>query len=178
MTRYSTYAALIATTLTAGAAQAENVEIYLSEMLDNFQKGYCLDIAGAKGFDADPAKGLQGHTCYSPSGELGVDQIFDTDKFADGTLYMPEFDVCVQVASPEAGASIALATCDGSDVQAFSFSGEGTIAPAAAPNLCFTVGEDTRSGRSNVNQIKALTLQPCAPDLAAYQTWNIRSSVE
>ncbi|MDV7145334.1 ricin-type beta-trefoil lectin domain protein [Tropicimonas sp. TH_r6] len=173
-----TLAVLTATTLAAGTARAENVEIYLTDMLDNIQVGYCLDIAGAKGASADPADGLQGHTCYSPGGELGVDQIFETGKLADGILYMPEFDVCAHVASAEAGAAIALAACDGSAAQSFSFSGEGTITPASASDLCVTVGEDTRSGRSDVNQIKALTLETCAADKAAYQSWKTRSSVE
>ena len=92
-------AGLAAPFLFAGAAQAEEVEIYLLDMLDNTQNGYCVDIAGGRGADADPVDGLQGHTCYSPAGELLVDQIFDTDMFADNVLYMPEFDVCVQAAS-------------------------------------------------------------------------------
>lgn len=68
-------------------------------MPDNTQNGYCLDIARAQGDQANPEDGLQGHTCYHPGGELGVDQTFDTDRFADGVLYMPEFDVCVEVPS-------------------------------------------------------------------------------
>lgn len=159
------------------AAQAENVEIYLADMLDNTQSGYCVDIARAQGAKANPDDGLQGHTCYSPKGELMVDQIFDTDKFADGILYMPEFDVCVEVASPAAGSTISLAACNGSEEQSFQFSGEGTIVPAAATDLCFTVAEDTRTGRSKVNQIKVLSLEACSDDKAAYQSWAVRSSL-
>ena len=115
---------------------AENVvEVYLSDMLDNVQNGYCLDIARAQGDKANPDDGLQGHTCYSPSGSIGVDQAFDPGKIAEGTLYMPNFDVCVDIPSTEAGASIALAACDGSSTQAIAFSGNGTITPASAPEL-------------------------------------------
>ncbi|MCG3268556.1 ricin-type beta-trefoil lectin domain protein [Yoonia sp. I 8.24] len=169
------FSGLISAMLVASTAQAENVEIYLTDILDNTQDGYCVDIAGGKGAQADPANGLQGHTCYSPLGELLVDQIFDTEKFADGLLYMPEFDVCAQAASTEAGATLALADCDGSAAQSFVFSGEGTITPASATDMCFTVGEDTRSGRSDTNQIKALTLEVCDADSAAYQTWATRT---
>lgn len=157
------------------AAQAEEVEIYLTDLLDNTQAGYCVDIAGGKGETADPADGLQGHTCYSPLGEILVDQTFETEKFADGTLYMPKFDVCMEAADVTAGASLALTTCDGSDAQSFVFAGEGTITPASATDMCLTVGEDTRTGRSDTNQIKALTVETCSAEKAAYQEWAVRS---
>lgn len=166
---------LSAVALTTCAAHAEGVEIYLTDLLDSTQNGYCVDIAGGKGAQADPADGLQAHTCYSPLGELLVDQIFDTEKFSDGLLFMTEFDVCAQAPSLEAGATLALADCDGSDAQSFVFSGEGSITPASAPELCFTAGEDTRSGRSDANQIKVLTLETCGDNLSAYQTWAVRS---
>lgn len=166
---------LFAVCLSTSVAQASPVEIYLTDILDNTQAGYCLDIAGGKGADADPANGLQGHTCYSPLGSLLVDQIFDTDRFAEGTLYMTEFDVCAQMSGFEAGAFVDLATCDGNKAQSFAFSGKGTITPISAPDMCLTVDEETRSGRSDTNQIKALSLQPCDADMAAYQTWATRS---
>jgi hypothetical protein len=99
----------------ANTAMAENVEIYLSDMLDNKQNGYCLDIARAQGDKANPDDGLQGHTCYSPSGSLGVDQAFDSAMFDKGVLYMPEFDVCAKVSAVDAGTSIELASCDDSE---------------------------------------------------------------
>lgn len=103
----------------ARIGHADNLEIYLIDMLDNTQSGYCIDIARAQGAKANPDDGLQGHTCYSPKGELMVDQIFDTDKFADGLLFMSEFDVCVEILSTAAGSSIGLGTCNGSAEQAF-----------------------------------------------------------
>lgn len=168
--------ALTAFLLPAFAVQAEPVEIYLLDKLDNIQNGYCLDIGGAKGRDANPEKGLQGHTCYSPLGALGVDQIFETAKFPDGTLYMPEFDVCAEVASVEAGAGIDLAACNDSEAQSFAFTGEGAITPVAAPDMCLTLAEDSRFGRSNENQIKNLSLELCDTAKSAYQIWAVRSN--
>ncbi|MDP5220908.1 ricin-type beta-trefoil lectin domain protein [Ruegeria sp. 2205SS24-7] len=162
--------------LTAGVAQAETVEVYLLDMLDNIQEGYCLDIAGGQGPKADPDNGLQAHTCYSPSGEIFVDQGFTYEQFADGTFYMPAFDVCMQAVSQEAGSALDLVACDGSDAQSFVFSSEGTITPAAASHLCVTAGEDTRTGRSQTNQIKSLTLEACDDVLSAYQMWNVRTA--
>lgn len=160
----------------AAPAYAENVEIYSRDMLDNTQNGYCIDIAGGREEAADPADGLQGHTCYSPGGALGYDQTFDTEKFADGLLYMVNFDVCAQITSTGAGSALELADCDGSAPQSFTFSGEGTISPTAAKNMCLTVAEDTRSGRSDANQIKVLSLETCSDELAAYQSWGVRTA--
>lgn len=166
----------LAMLLAAGAARAESVEIFAADMLDSTQAGYCLDIARGQGAQANPDDGLQGHTCYGPSGELFVDQSFDDARFADGLLYMPEFDVCAQVASMDAGAAVELAACDDGEAQAFAFAGTGTITPASAPGMCLTLGEDTRSGRSDANQIKTLTLEPCSDDRAAYQEWDNRTA--
>ena len=177
MTNFTGFILASATLLTAQSALASNVEIYLSNMLDNTQSGYCIDIARAQGTKANPDDGLQAHTCYSPKGELMVDQIFDTEKFVDGLLYMPEFDVCAQVAAVTAGTTIELATCNDSPEQSFQFSGEGTISPTSAPTMCLTVAQDTRTGRSNVNQIKVLSIEACQDDKADYQVWATRSSL-
>ena len=174
-----TTAAILATCtlFTAQLVQADNVEIYLTDMLDNTQSGYCIDIARAQGEKANPDDGLQGHTCYSPKGQLMVDQIFDSEKFADGILYMPEFDVCAEITSVTAGSSIALATCNDSPEQSFLFSGTGTIVPTSAADLCMTVAEDTRTGRSKVNQIKVLSLEACSDDNSSNQDWAVRSGL-
>ncbi|MEO1495290.1 MAG: ricin-type beta-trefoil lectin domain protein [Pseudomonadota bacterium] len=168
--------AFFAVLMAAGTANAENVEIYVVDMLDNIQNGYCIDIAKGRGADANPENGLQAHTCYSPSGEVLVDQAFDPDQFADGVLYMPEFDVCVQAPSTDAGAPVELAACDGSGAQSWAFDGEGTIAPASAPEMCLTLTGETRTGRSDKNQMIALTLEPCSSDLTATQTWANRTA--
>lgn len=159
----------------ANVALAENVEIYLLDILDNTQNGYCIDIAKGREEAANPDDGLQGHTCYSPGGALGYDQTFDTERFAAGELYMVNFDVCTQAPSFDAGSALELAACDGSDAQSFVFSGEGKIVPAASPDMCITVAEETRSGRSDANQIKVLSLESCDDALAAYQKWGVRT---
>lgn len=162
--------------IAASAAHAENVEVYVVDMLDNIQNGYCLDIAKGRGAEANPDDGLQAHTCYSPSGEVLVDQAFASDQLADGVLYMPEFDVCVQAPSTDAGATVELAACDGSDAQSWVFDGEGTIAPASAPEMCLTLTGETRTGRSVENQMIALSLETCSSDMTAYQTWANRTA--
>lgn len=160
----------------ASPALAENVEIYLVDMLDNIQDGYCIDIARGRGEAANPEDGLQAHTCYGTLGEVLVDQAFDPDQFADGVLYMPEFDVCMQAPSTASGAAVDLASCDGSIAQSWVFDGEGTIAPVSAPEMCLTVSGETRTGRSDENQMIALMLLACDADQAASQTWSNRTA--
>lgn len=178
MTTNTISAALTGALLSASLAHAENVEIYLNDILDNTQNGYCIDIAKGREEAANPDDGLQGHTCYSPGGALGFDQTFDAEKFPDGLLYMVNFDVCAQISSTAAGSTLALAACDGGQEQSFAFDGEGAITPTSAPDMCLTLGQDTRSGRSDANQIKALTLEVCEDANAAYQIWSNRSLAE
>ncbi|MEL6526335.1 MAG: ricin-type beta-trefoil lectin domain protein [Chloroflexota bacterium] len=91
---------------------------------------------------------------------------------------MPVYDVCAQVASVSAGATIGLATCDGSDLQTFVFGNGGTISPASDTSLCFTVSAETRFGRSDVHQISDMTLAACSDDLTIYQQWGYRATLE
>ena len=123
----------------------ESVEVALIDILDGVTSSYCLDIAGGNQ-NIDIAKGLQAHTCYSYRGEIGTDQKFTTSRFAGDELYMPDFDVCATATALAEGATIGLASCDRSDLQSISFSGNGTISMAAAPQLCFTAATESRFG--------------------------------
>ena len=161
---------------TVDAVASENVEINLIDELDGILNGYCLDIAGGNE-NVDPANGLQAHTCYSYDGDLGTDQIFDTATFSDNQLYMPVYDVCAEVASASAGATIGLATCDGNDLQNIVFDADGTIRPSGDTSLCFTAGAESRTGRSGDHQIRDLSLEACSDDLASLQQWSFRTGL-
>lgn len=167
----------VAAVFFAATANAENVEITLIDMLDGVTSSYCLDIKGSN-TNADPSSGLQAHTCYSYKGQLGEDQVFDTDRFTDNILYMPEYNVCAEVSSLEAGATVGLSACNGDSLQSFAFSDQGIISPTNASDLCLTAAADTRFGRSKTHQIKALTLEVCSDDLAGFQQWRTRTSAD
>lgn len=154
---------------------AEGVEITLKDELDGILNSYCLDIAGGNK-NVDPDKGLQAHTCYSYQGELGTDQVFDPSRFADNTLYMPNYDVCATLTGLESGAKVGLATCESSDLQTIAFTGEGKISPVSAPNMCFTAAQESRFGRGSQHQIRDLTLESCSDDLASVQQWRTRTT--
>lgn len=156
----------------ASSTLGGNVEIVLSDKLDGILSEYCLDIAGGNQ-DVDPANGLQVHTCYSYKGELGTDQVFDTSTFADNSLSMPIYDVCVSLSSLEAGAEVELSDC--ANATAITFTGNGTISPVDAPEMCFTASEDSRTGKGSQHQIRDLTLETCDESKASYQNWEVRS---
>lgn len=158
------------------AAYAADVEVTLKDGLDGNLNGYCLDIKGG-GQNIDPSRGLQAHTCYSYRGDLGSDQSIDPEGIARGEFRVVAFDVCATVESAEAGAEVALSTCDGSDSQQFKFAENGFISPKSAPGMCLTAGKETTFGRGGTSphQIKTLTLQSCGDDLAAYQEWYTRT---
>lgn len=71
----------------------------------------------------------------------------------DDGLSKPGFDACAEVASLDARSSTGLAACDCSTAQTFVFPGEGAIVPASATGTCLTLAEDTRTGRSDANQV-------------------------
>lgn len=50
-----------------------------------------------KGKSIDPKNTLEVHTYYRYKGDLGGNQLFKTSKFSKNILYMPRFNVCVQV---------------------------------------------------------------------------------
>lgn len=160
----------------AAGAQAERVEITLVDVLDGQLSNYCLDIPGV-GAEADPARPMHAHTCYSHRGSLSIDQAFDSSRLAEGVLYMPEFDVCAAASVLDSGATLDLARCDNSARQTIGLESDGTIRPAFAGDLCVTAGRDTRSWQNGAfrYQIKAVTLEACTTELAAYQTWRTRS---
>lgn len=177
--KLTVYMIATAATLLGVTANAEQVEIATKHNLDGYLNNYCLDIAGG-GKNINPENGLQVHTCYSYRGNLGDDQVFDTDNFAKGVLYMPAVDVCVEVASLEEGAKVGLASCSGGDLQNIELLSSGVISPKKAPELCFTASLATRQGRNGTSphQIKDLTLEKCSEDKAIFQEWYTRSSME
>ncbi len=160
----------------AASAHAEKVEVVLKDKLDGNLSGYCLDIKGGNR-NVDVSNGLQAHTCYSYRGTLGSDQTFETTRFAENMLYMPEYNVCAEVSGFSTGQTVGLASCNGTAAQQFLFSGEGLIRPVKAPNMCFTAGANTTFGRGGTSphQIKTLTLQPCSEELAEFQSWRVRA---
>ncbi|MBX2802251.1 MAG: RICIN domain-containing protein [Myxococcales bacterium] len=150
------------------------VEIVLADQLDGILNGYCLDIAGGNR-NVDTSKGLQAHTCYSYKGSLGTDQIFDSTKFAEGTLSMPRYSVGATLSGLSAGDTVALAPCDDRPLQQLVFTGTGTITARQAPQMCLTAADATRAGGGSQHQIKTLTLETCDAGLSARQQWRTRA---
>ena len=172
--------AMLSAGLLSGPAHAGAiVEVLLIDRLDD-PRGYCLDILGYKQ-RARLDRGLQGHSCYSYQGAIGVDQGFDSDAIEAGRFHMPGFDVCMTAKAAQAGARLGLAKCDGSPQQGFSLTAKGEIVSKSAPKLCVTVagGEATPGGGGRPVHLKRrLTLEPCDASRSRYQRWRVRSEAD
>ncbi len=170
----------LATAPLSGSAHADEVvEVVLIDRLDD-PRGYCLDILGYKQ-RARLDRGLQGHSCYSYQGAIGVDQGFDSDAIKAGRFHMPGFDVCMTADAAQAGTRLGLAKCDGSPQQGFSLTAKGEIVSRSAPKLCVTVagGEAAPGGGGRPVHLKRrLTLEPCDEGRAKYQRWRVRSKAD
>jgi hypothetical protein len=143
-------------------------------------RGYCIDILGYKD-KAQPARGLQTHSCYSYQGALAVDQAFDREKINTGVFHMPGFDVCMTAPVAAAGGRLMLAACDGRAAQRFEHLGSGEIVMQAARELCVSAGgEAGRPGGGGVppHLIRALTLERCDAARAPLQRWRTRSQAD
>ncbi len=179
---------LILLAMTAGAAIVSTsgpahagavVEVVLVDRLDD-PRGYCLDILGYKQ-RARLERGLQGHSCYSYQGEVGVDQGFDREAVEAGRFRMPGFDVCMAADAAQPGARLGLAKCDDSPQQDFSLTARGEIVPRGAPSLCVTVagGEGVPGGGGRPVHLKRrLTLEPCDEGRSRHQRWRLRSEAD
>ena len=86
--------------LTPGSAIAEELFLRLHAPLDE-PRGFCLDIPGHRA-GVRLERPLHAHTCKHHMWHR--DGIFDTAAFERGALHMPEYDLCVDAASSEAGA--------------------------------------------------------------------------
>lgn len=166
--------------LLSGPAHAGAVvEVVLVDRLDD-PRGYCLDILGYKQ-RAKVERGLQGHSCYSYQGEVGVDQGFDREAVEAGRFHMPGFDVCMAADAVQPGARLGLAKCGAAPEQSFSLTAQGEIVSKSAPSLCVTVagGEGAPGGGGRPVHLKRrLTLEPCDQGRSRYQRWRLRSEAD
>ncbi len=166
-------AAALACSLAPVHAASDVAEVRLVDNIDE-SRGYCLDIAGGRGENAPLDRGLQAHTCYDYSGELLVDQSFDVALLEQGTFKIPYFDVCMAATALDAGASIELAACDGSELQQFMLQDNGNLVATAVGDLCITTSATEKKegrGATPVHVMRPLSLQPCSDENSAYQVW-------
>jgi len=151
------------------------VEITLTEMLDE-PRGLCIDIVGWQ-TRANPAQGLQAHTCYSYQGTIAADQGFDASRLARGEFRLPAFDVCMTHRDHHPGAQLTLAACDESTPQMFELRPDGRIATRQASALCLTVSDSPSrpgGGGQPPHLIRPLILEPCADERLRFQRWQLR----
>lgn len=147
---------------------AANTLIQLSDPLDE-PEYYCIDVPGFRqSLNLDGA--LTAHTC-KPNAD---DEMFTVNHPAEGQLYMPAYERCMEARSAAAGAELSMLECSDSPLQRFTYHADGSIQLQSndAEALCIAVagkaGEPT-GGPSHLR--RDLLLQPCANVFAALSQW-------
>ena len=153
--------------LTPGSAIAEELFLRLHAPLDE-PRGFCLDIPGHRA-GVRLERPLHAHTCKHHMWHR--DGIFDTAAFERGALHMPEYDLCVDAASSEAGAIVRLKECNASQLQTWHRAASGEVVSGGAPELCLTVGPGPSRPAGADHIIRTVRLMPCAPESAERQRW-------
>lgn len=137
---------------------------------------YCIDIPNN---DENP-EGIELwlHTCKE--GMTHRDAIFSLSKAKMGTLYMTDFDLCLEANALTTGSTLKLAACDGNTNQNWEIA-DNLIRAVANSTLCITVsaaqGELTRGGKAFPTRYKSrpLNIEECNESLVDRQQWALTS---
>lgn len=153
----------------------DDVFIRTTHTLDE-PRFYCIDIPN----NDDNPEGIEvwSHTCKE--GMSHRDTIFSASKAEMGTLFMPEYDLCLEAESLTAGSNVKLASCSGNTNQSWDIADE-SIRTGADSTLCITVGaapgELTRGGKAFPTRYKSrpLSVEECNESFADRQQWALTS---
>lgn len=149
-------------------ATASNTLIQLRDSLDE-PEYYCIDVPGFRqSLNLDGA--LTAHTC-KPNAD---DEMFTINHPAEGQIYMPAYERCMEARAAEAGAELFMTECDDSSLQQFRYHDDGLIQLQSSDSevLCIAVADEAgepTGGPSHV--VRNLMLQPCANVAAALSQW-------
>ena len=157
----------LAWTCLAGPAAAAELFLRLQAPLDE-PRGFCLDIPGHRA-GVRLERPLHAHSCKHFIWHR--DGIFDTEAFERGAARMPEYDLCVEAASAEMGATVRLKDCNGSALQTWRRDASGNVLSGAAPGLCLTVGPGPSRPAGADHIVRAVRLMPCAAESGERQRW-------
>ena len=141
--------------------------IYLSDNLDEADGlGWCIDTLG-RGYAED----LQAHSCKPQGGDVQFQFLPDTQQIQ--SVAFPE--KCMTLVNPDRdNIPFGLTDCDGAtDAQRFAMDG-GTseIHPASDPQLCVSVGANSRQAGPFMS--RDLVLTSCADTANELKTWSVK----
>lgn len=137
---------------------------------------YCMDIPNN---DENP-EGIEMwlHTCKE--GMTHRDTMFSFSQSKMGTLYMTDYDLCLEADTLTTGSTLKLAACDGNTNQNWDLA-DNLIRAVADSTLCITVsatlGELTRGGESFPTRYKSrpLNIEACNESIVDRQQWALTS---
>jgi hypothetical protein len=132
-------------------------------------RGYCLDIPGHLS-SVRLESPLQAHTCKH--GIWNRDGQFDVAALANGTIRMPEYDLCLQAEDSSSGARLLLGECAEAELQTWTLQDTGEIALEAFPQMCITIADGPgRDAGGPQYLMKGVGLDTCTQQASDRQRW-------
>ena len=130
---------------------------------------YCVDVIGHRDrvqLDAP----LQAHTCKP--GRFNQDELFDPARMAQGQLYMPAYQRCLQAT----GQSLLIQPCTDKPGQKWSLSPAGQLSPVANSARCVTLAAGAgRDAGGRAFLARGLSLSDCSPAAVDRQRWQFKA---
>ena len=152
--------------------QSDPVMIRLVNPLDE-PEFYCIDIPGF-GNNVRLDAPLMAHTLKRFG---AADEMWVMNYPAEGQIYSPEYDLCIEVARAATGAQILLKKPSDSPLQRFELTAKGTLILKSHPEFGFAVaaGEGTKAGgRSHLR--RDMDLQKLSETNSALTAWKLVTS--
>lgn len=133
------------------------------------ERGYCLDIPGhLSGVRLESP--LQAHTCKN--GIWNRDGQFDVAALSNGTIRMPEYDLCLQAENSSSGARLLLGECTEAELQIWILQDSGEILLNASPQMCVTIADGAgRDAGGPQYLMKSVGLDTCTQQASDRQRW-------
>lgn len=131
------------------------------------KKGYCLDLGGhAQHIDFDA--NVIAHTCKEG---LWKDGTWMLDNPRPGNIYLPDFDLCLGVASASEDADIKAEACTASPLQSFVFRDDGKVQLNTDSDQPYCLGVGDVTFRSGLGLRRQTRMVSCNETDEKYTNW-------
>ena len=146
-------------------AKADATLVQLVDALDE-PEYYCVDVPGF-GASLNLQSALTAHTC-KPGVE---DEMFAVNRPGPGNLYMPAYDLCMEVDGTDAPVQLRLRECSDSAMQRFDIDLDGALVLSGTA-LCMAVSPEDGEPTGGPSHLRRdLFMLDCAETEPALRQW-------
>ena len=146
-------------------AKADATLVQLVDALDE-PEYYCVDVPGF-GASLNLQSALTAHTC-KPGAE---DEMFAVNRPGPGNLYMPAYDLCMEVDGTDAPVQLRLRECSDSAMQRFDIDLDGALVLSGTA-LCMAVSPEDGEPTGGPSHLRRdLFMLDCAETEPALRQW-------